>query len=60
MKIFHRFVHWLHGSRMNEKSPEMPAPENAGPPLVQVPLTPRPEPFTDDDSPPGYKIRWHC
>jgi len=43
-----------------QKNPEPPAPENAAPSLIPAAPVPKPEPFTDDDSPPGFKIRWHC
>ena len=59
MKTIQRFVHWLYASHKHTKIPEPSAPEYTGPPLVQVPLAPKPEPFIDDESPPGFKIRWH-
>ena len=58
-KTIQWFVHWLYIGRTKTKTPEPPAPENAAPSLVQAAPVPKPEPFTDDDSPPGFKIRWH-
>jgi len=59
MKTIQRFVHWLCASQTNKKIPDPPSPENTVQQPTQAAPEPRPVSFADDDSPPGYKIRWH-
>ena len=59
MKIIQRFVLWLSAGTADAKTSEPPVLEKAdGPPPKIAPESERVS-FSDDDSPPGYKIRWH-
>ncbi|HEV2691863.1 MAG TPA: hypothetical protein VG347_03125 [Verrucomicrobiae bacterium] len=62
MKVIHWFVHWLGASHENAKSPkplELPEVQNTAKPSAPPPAKPKSASFADDDSPPGYKIRWY-
>jgi len=61
MKIILQFIHWLFGgrSRPETKSPDGAAPETPGELPDRSARQPERSAFSDDDSPPGYKIRWH-
>jgi len=59
MNIIQRFVRLLSGGEMNPKTQEPPIQESVTKPPPDS--SPKPECvlFANDDSPPGYKIRWH-
>lgn len=61
MKIILKFIHWLFGgrSRPGSKCPEGAASETPGKLPDQIAPQPERGAFSDDDSPPGHKIRWH-
>jgi hypothetical protein len=58
MKTITYFWHWLFHAK--PKAPETPPKEIADKPAADEPALHQARPFADDDSPPGYKIRWHC
>ena len=57
MNTIQRLFRWLFRSETKNQKPHIK--ENTAPSLIQAAPVPKPVPFTDDDSPPGFKIRWH-
>jgi len=57
MKTMQRVFRWLFRSETKNQKPCVE--EKAGDQPADDPKKQRPEPFTDDSSPPGFKIRWH-
>lgn len=55
MKTIQRLVRWLFRSEIKNQKPRVE--ENTVGPTAEDPQ--KPTSFTDDDSPPGYKVRWH-
>jgi hypothetical protein len=59
MKIIPCFVRWRFAGKAIAKIPEPPVLKNSvSPPQKTEPKTECIS-FANDDSPPGYKIRWH-
>jgi len=59
MKIIPWFVRWQIASRPKTKNAKPHVPENAEPFASESVPASQPVPFSNDDSPPGHKIRWH-
>jgi hypothetical protein len=59
MKIIHRLIRLLPGGPTKIKPLEQPVPGNAEKPSAEPEQKPARSPFAEDDSPPGYKVRWH-
>ena len=57
MKTIQRLFRWLF--RSETKNQKQSVEENTAGQPAKDPQKPAPAPFTDDDSPPGYKIRWY-
>jgi len=58
MKFIHQLVHLLFGHKSKKQGSGNPAGPDHGSARKDT-QKPKPTPISDDDSPPGYKIRWH-
>lgn len=58
MKTLDQTLRFLFQLVVKAQKPEQTAPVIAESEIKSVP-NPKAHPCTDDDSPPGYKIRWH-
>lgn len=59
MKTFQQFIFFFFRDR-TERKPPQPGIVETVPKASSEPVTkPERRPSPDDDSPPGYKVRWH-
>ena len=59
MKIIQWFVRFRSGGKLNPKKQEPPIQESVRKPSPESAPKLKRVLFSNDDSPPGYKIRWH-
>jgi len=57
MKTIQRVFRWLFRSETKNQKPRVE--ENIASPAAEDPQKQQPTEFYQDDSPPGYKVRWH-